>query len=435
MLAALPVKGRAPRTGYERSAFGQAWLDVDGNGCDTRNDILRRDLTGVVLKAGTGGCLVLAGTLADPYGGQPIAFERGARTSSLVQIDHVVPLSDAWSKGAQGWSAQVRQEFGNDPANLLAVDGDLNQAKGGSDAATWLPPHRPFRCRYVLRQVRVKATYGLWVTAAERAAIERVLGHCDVVAAAPAAAVSTTSVPVAVRRTPPSTTATSVSRTPAGRPSIGMRRSRSRSPSPPGRSAASIENPPRVTPATSTRSPPSATRGSSSAATSSPSSVVPAVSREPSTPNVTSTSARAAIRSSRVASGRVAVRTAWSTVYGSLVVIPAATSSTSVTVMPSKDRPSTLAVTPVSDPASSWVRNGKPSMATTGSPSTSSNAAVTSRTAMFRAVAAASRSATTAPPSTITISPAPITTARVAMAAIVGPPWGGNGPGSRLAFE
>ncbi|RYV51875.1 HNH endonuclease family protein [Pengzhenrongella frigida] len=182
-LDSLEVKGRAPRTGYDRDLFGQAWQDVDRNGCDTRNDVLARDLTAVTFKPGTGDCAVLSGTLADPYSGQPIAFERGAETSADVQIDHVVALADAWQKGAQSWSPQVRAAFANDPANLLAVDGPLNQEKGAGDAATWLPPHKPFRCRYVIRQIRVKAAYGLWVTAAERDALARELGRCEVVSA------------------------------------------------------------------------------------------------------------------------------------------------------------------------------------------------------------------------------------------------------------
>ncbi|MFI2753983.1 HNH endonuclease family protein [Cellulomonas sp. P22] len=176
-LDALPVKGRAPRTGYERSLFGEAWADVDRNGCDTRNDVLRRDLTDVTFKEGTDGCTVQTGTLVDPYGGATIAFERGER-SSEVQIDHVVALSDAWQKGAQQWTTEVRTAFANDPANLMAVDGPLNQQKGAGDAATWLPPLKGFRCVYVVRQIRVKAAYGLWVTAAERDAMTRELDRC-----------------------------------------------------------------------------------------------------------------------------------------------------------------------------------------------------------------------------------------------------------------
>ena len=179
-LASLEVKGRAPRTGYDRNLFGDAWADVDGNGCDTRNDVLGRDLTATSVKPGTGGCVVLAGTLQDPYSGRAVEFVRGPDTSPEVQIDHVVALSDAWQKGAQAWDRPTLAAFANDPANLLAVDGDTNQAKGASDAATWLPPHRPYRCRYVMRQALVKSTYRLWVTDAERAAIARELDRCEV---------------------------------------------------------------------------------------------------------------------------------------------------------------------------------------------------------------------------------------------------------------
>jgi hypothetical protein len=182
-LDSLEVKGRAPRTGYERDLFGQAWADVDRNGCDTRNDVLARDLSDATFKPGTGDCVVLSGTLQDPYGGDVVPFVRGQATSAEVQIDHVVALSDAWQKGAQGWDAATRTAFANDPLNLLAVDGPLNQAKGASDAATWLPPHRPYRCRYVIRQAQVKATYRLWATAAEREAMAREMDRCEVVPA------------------------------------------------------------------------------------------------------------------------------------------------------------------------------------------------------------------------------------------------------------
>lgn len=179
-LGTLAVKGRAPRTGYDREAFGQAWADVDRNGCDTRNDVLRRDLLDVTEKPGTQGCVVLRGTLADPYTGETIEFERGER-SSEVQIDHVVALADAWQKGAQGWPEERRRQFANDPANLLAVDGSANQSKGAGDAATWLPPNTGYRCAYALRQTVVKAAYGLWVTQAEHDALARAIGRCVVV--------------------------------------------------------------------------------------------------------------------------------------------------------------------------------------------------------------------------------------------------------------
>ncbi|NUT73127.1 DUF1524 domain-containing protein [Pseudarthrobacter sp. C4D7] len=177
LLAALPIKGRAPKTGYDRAQFGQAWADVDRNGCDTRNDILQRDLTGIVFTNSVP-CKVQSGTLADPYTGKTISFVRGSATSSAVQIDHVVALSDAWQKGAQQLTAEQRTAFANDPLNLQATDGPTNQQKGDGDAATWLPPAKGFRCGYVARQVSVKATYGLWVTQAEHDAIARILGDC-----------------------------------------------------------------------------------------------------------------------------------------------------------------------------------------------------------------------------------------------------------------
>ena len=183
-LASLPVKGRAPRTGYDRDAFGPAWtddVDVSGghNGCDTRNDVLRRDLSAERLKPGTHGCVVLAGTLTDPYTGRTIAFARGRSTSSRVQIDHVVALGDAWVKGAQQLTSTQRTALANDPLNLLAVDGPTNSAKRDADAASWLPPHKAYRCTYVARQVAVKSRYHMWVTAAEKAQIARVLAGCS----------------------------------------------------------------------------------------------------------------------------------------------------------------------------------------------------------------------------------------------------------------
>ncbi|HCS61375.1 MAG TPA: hypothetical protein DIW46_08270 [Microbacterium sp.] len=175
VLETVLVKGRAAKTGYDRDEFGQRWLDVDRNGCDTRNDTLAAQLSDVVF---SGRCKVTAGILDDPFTGKTIAFERGQGTSELVQIDHVVALSDAWQKGAQQLTADQRATFANDPLNLLAVDGRANAQKGDGDAATWLPSNKSFRCEYVARQVSVKATYGLWVTQAEHDAIARVLGDC-----------------------------------------------------------------------------------------------------------------------------------------------------------------------------------------------------------------------------------------------------------------
>ncbi len=177
VLDKLPVKGRAAGNDYDRNVFGQAWLDVDRNGCDTRNDILRRDLAGARFGEGSR-CRVAAGSFQEPYTGRRVEFQRGPESSKAVQIDHVVALGDAWQKGAQQLTAVQRQHLANDPLNLVAADGQANQDKGASDAATWLPPNKAFRCHYVARQISVKAAYGLWVTPAEKEAMKRVLEAC-----------------------------------------------------------------------------------------------------------------------------------------------------------------------------------------------------------------------------------------------------------------
>jgi hypothetical protein len=178
VLETLLVKGRAPKTGYTRAQFGPSWSDVDRNGCDTRNDILTRDLTQIIYREGTRDCIVLSGVLIDPFSGEVIAFTRGVATSSEVQIDHSVALSDAWQKGAQQLSADKRKAFANDPLNLMAVKGRLNSQKGAGDAATWLPPLKSYRCAYVARQIAVKAKYSLWVTLAEKNAMASILSKC-----------------------------------------------------------------------------------------------------------------------------------------------------------------------------------------------------------------------------------------------------------------
>nr|WP_308119429.1 HNH endonuclease family protein [Streptomyces sp. JJ38] len=174
-LRELPVKDRAPRTGYDRRMFGSPWADVDQNGCDTRDDILARDLRDV--KLAEDDCTVESGTLdPDPFTGTVIHFEKGG--ASEVDIDHLVALSDAWQKGAGGWKPAQRIAFANDPLNLLAVDAGANRAKGDADAAEWLPPHEPHHCTYAAAQVAVKTKYGLWVTQEEKDALSRVLEPC-----------------------------------------------------------------------------------------------------------------------------------------------------------------------------------------------------------------------------------------------------------------
>jgi hypothetical protein len=175
VLAKLATKGRAPKTGYDRALFSDGWGDIGD--CDTRNYILQRDLTNIPWRYSPR-CTVSTGTLKDPYTGKVINFVRGVATSSAVQIDHVVAVSDAWQKGAQKLSSSSRYSFYNDPLNLLAVDGPSNQQKSDSDAASWLPPNRGFWCPYVARQNAVKYKYSLWVTSAERASMVRVLKTC-----------------------------------------------------------------------------------------------------------------------------------------------------------------------------------------------------------------------------------------------------------------
>jgi hypothetical protein len=170
----LEVKGRAAKTGYARSQFSH-WSDPDRNGCDARNDTLKRDLTDVVFKVGTRECKVIAGQLLDPFSGKVITF---STTKVVIDIDHVVALSNAWQTGAAYFDKDKRTQIANDPLNLLAVDAKLNRQKGDGDAATWLPPFKAFRCEYVARQVAVKAKYGLWVTKPEKVAIDKILSTC-----------------------------------------------------------------------------------------------------------------------------------------------------------------------------------------------------------------------------------------------------------------
>ena len=198
-LAGLAVKGRAPKTGYSREQFGDGWASIAG--CDTRDRILRRDLTRKRYESD--GCRVSRGVLFDPYTGQVVRYVRGG--GSEVDVDHVVALSDAWQKGAQPWSYRKRVTFANDPLELLAVGASVNRAKGDGDAATWLPPRRAFRCTYVARQIAVKRRYGLWVTAAERNAMRRVLASCPRQRLPAAAALPAPSISVAAPSPPQQT--------------------------------------------------------------------------------------------------------------------------------------------------------------------------------------------------------------------------------------
>ncbi|WP_279105156.1 HNH endonuclease family protein [Gordonia paraffinivorans] len=180
-LDSLPVVAQRPeRDDYDRAAFGAAWTDAvsvagGGNGCDTRNDILARDLQDI--RAGPiPSCprAVLGGEFRSPYSGEFVVFSR-ERAASAVQIDHIVALAYAWDMGAWSWGMARRVDFANDPANLVAVDGRSNQDKGDSEPARWLPRARGFRCQYAIQFVMVSLAYGLSVDARSRDALAEAL--------------------------------------------------------------------------------------------------------------------------------------------------------------------------------------------------------------------------------------------------------------------
>jgi hypothetical protein len=157
--------------------FGPRWtddVDVDGghDGCDTRNGILRAQLQDVVIRPGTHGCVVAAGTLTDPYSGETVSLDQ-------VQIDHVFPLAQAWSRGASGWTLQQRKNFANDPRNLVATTNVVNRAKSDHMPDEWTPPAVGRRCFYATRFVEVARAYQLVVTRAEDSALTRMLASCS----------------------------------------------------------------------------------------------------------------------------------------------------------------------------------------------------------------------------------------------------------------
>lgn len=182
--AELTVLDYDPTIGqYQRDFFGQRWSDdvnveYGHNGCDTRNDILARDLNNVVYKLGTRDCVVTNGDFIDPYTGMHIVFERGQNTSDLVPIDHVVALANAWYSGAYAWDDELRRDFANDPLNLQATTKEANQGKLAKAANEWLPSNPDYQCEYVRRQVTIKQRYNLGVTAAELETMNSVLANC-----------------------------------------------------------------------------------------------------------------------------------------------------------------------------------------------------------------------------------------------------------------
>ncbi|WP_374064435.1 HNH endonuclease family protein [Streptomyces himalayensis] len=178
LIERLQVKGRGPKTGYDRDEFGYAWMDTaDGvplarNGCDTRNDLLKRDGRELRFRSGSD-CVVVSMTLQDPYKGQSIKWLK--QRAAEVQIDHVVPLSYSWQMGASRWPESKREQLANDPLNLLPVDGPTNSSKGDSGPASWLPPSKPIRCSYAVRFGQVALKYEMPVTAADK---QMMLARC-----------------------------------------------------------------------------------------------------------------------------------------------------------------------------------------------------------------------------------------------------------------
>ena len=172
ILEKLAIKPHYTETKYVRTNFYSNWSTMGG--CDMRNIILKRDLIDTKLD----GCIVLSGTLHDSYTGKTIDFVRGPGTSSAVQIDHIVALSNAWKTGAYLLDKEQRKAISQDPLNLIAVDGPANQQKSDQDASEWLPPNIAFQCQYVARQISVKFKYVLWVTSTEKSAMSKVLKTC-----------------------------------------------------------------------------------------------------------------------------------------------------------------------------------------------------------------------------------------------------------------
>ncbi|MDQ0831470.1 hypothetical protein QF032_003314 [Streptomyces achromogenes] len=179
LIEELPTKGRGPKTGYDRDKFGYAWMDTaDGvplarNGCDTRNDLMRRDGQNLRFRTGSD-CVVIAMTLHDPYTGTTIDWRK--QKAAEVQIDHVVPLSYSWQMGSSRWPAAKRKRLANDVLNLIPVEGRANSAKGDSGPASWLPPDKSIRCAYAVRFAQVAVKYEMPVTAADEQAMLRQCG-------------------------------------------------------------------------------------------------------------------------------------------------------------------------------------------------------------------------------------------------------------------
>ncbi|WP_263477112.1 HNH endonuclease family protein [Mobiluncus curtisii] len=175
-LCALKVRKDAGPDGYQRDLFGAGWMDPDGNGCDTRADILARDFQSPRFGNSAKPCRLTGGTFHDPYTGKTMQFE--TPPGRKVQIDHVVALGNAWKSGAWAWTKAQREAYANDPSVLLAADGPANQQKSDASADAWMPSNRNFRCAYARQQIDIKYRWNLTVTAPEKAALLSALAKC-----------------------------------------------------------------------------------------------------------------------------------------------------------------------------------------------------------------------------------------------------------------
>ena len=167
---------------YRRAAFGAAWADTDGNGCNQRDDVLYRDADpGQLLTVKVKGSCdhdVVAGTWVDPYSGRSMVFTNllDPKQAQQLQIDHTVSLSDAWATGASTWTADERLAFATDLSNLRAVDGAQNMAKADAGPTRWLPAIN--RCAFVTRYLSTKARYHLGVTDKDRGQLRILIRDC-----------------------------------------------------------------------------------------------------------------------------------------------------------------------------------------------------------------------------------------------------------------
>lgn len=168
-LGQLAVKPEGSSTGYSRDKFPH-WITQSG-ACNTREVVLKRDGTSVVQDSS---CAAVSGSWYSPYDGATWT------AAADLDIDHVVPLSEAWRSGASSWTTASRQAFANDLTRpqLIAVTDNVNQAKGDKDPAEWLPSRTDYRCMYSRMWVHVKYYWKLSVDSAEKSALQSILNGC-----------------------------------------------------------------------------------------------------------------------------------------------------------------------------------------------------------------------------------------------------------------